>query len=88
MNLQDENPTIAFGPDMEDKSKFPPPFFIALTIHDKMLHTCLLDSSASHNLIPKVVMEALGLNVTKPYHDSYSFDSKEVKCFTVIRLGC
>ena len=62
-----------------------PPFYISLNIHDKVLHNCLLDSGASHNLMPKVVMDELGLNITKPYHDFFSFDSRKVKCLGLIK---
>jgi hypothetical protein len=34
--------------------------------------------------MPKFVMEELGLEITKPYQDLYSFDSKKVKCLGVI----
>jgi hypothetical protein len=44
-----------------------------------------MDSGASHNLMPKTVMEELGLEVTKAYHDLYSFDSKRVQCLGVIK---
>ena len=30
-------------------------------------------------------MEALGLSITKPYHDLYAFDSRAVKCLGVIK---
>ena len=50
-----------------------------------MLHNCLLDSGASHNLMLKEIMEALGLTITKPYHDLYAFDSRVVKCLGVIK---
>ena len=30
-------------------------------------------------------MEALGLSITKPYHDLYAFDSWAVKCLGVIK---
>ena len=87
INLQDEHPTIFVGsssPDqLEKKSDFPPPFYVSLTVHEKLLHNCLLDSGASHNLMPKVVMEALGLSVTRPYHDLFSFDSRAVQCLGV-----
>ena len=54
INLQDDNPTIYFGPDIAEKDDDSiPPFYISLNVHDKLLHNCLLDSSASHNLIPK-----------------------------------
>ena len=50
-----------------------------------MLHNCLLDSGDSHNIIPKAVMESLGLSITKPYHVLFAFDSREVKCLGVIK---
>ena len=50
-----------------------------------MIHNCLLDSEASHNLMPKEFMEALGLSITKPYHDLYAFDSRAVKFLGVIK---
>ena len=50
-----------------------------------MIHNCLLDSGASHNLMPKAVKEALGLSITKPYHDLFAFDSRAVKCLGVIK---
>jgi hypothetical protein len=42
-------------------------------------------SGASHNVMPKVVMEELSLEITKPYQDLYSFDSKKVKCLGLIK---
>jgi len=62
-----------------------PSFYVSLTIHDKILHNCLLDTGASHNLMPKVVMEELGLNITRSYHDLFTFDSKKVKCLGLIK---
>lgn len=35
--------------------------------------------------MPKIVMDKLGLEITKPYHDLYSFDSKKVKCMGLIK---
>ena len=48
----------------------------------------MLDSGASHNLMPKVVMESLGLEITKPYKYLYSFDSSRVKCLGLIKDLC
>jgi hypothetical protein len=62
-----------------------PPFYTSLNIHDKVFHNCLMDSRASHNLMTKTVMEELGLEVTKAYHDLYSFDSRRVQCLRVIK---
>lgn len=49
------------------------------------LHNTMLDSGASHNLMPKVIMDNLGLDITKPYKDMYLFDSRKVKCIGLIK---
>jgi len=49
------------------------------------LHNAMLDSGASHNLMPKVIMETLGLQVTRPYKDLFSFDSKRFQCVGLIK---
>jgi ribonuclease HI len=85
VNLQDEKPVVILGPLVEDRDDSSPPFYTSLNIHDKVLHNCLMDSGASHNLMPKTVMDELGLEVTKTYHDLYSFDSRKVKCLGVIK---
>ena len=70
---------------MEDRDDSSPPFYTSLNIHDKVFHNYLMDSGASHNLMPKIVMEELELDVTKTYHDLYSFDSRKVKFLKVIK---
>jgi ribonuclease HI len=45
----------------------------------------MLDSGASHNVMPKAIMDKLGLEVTRPYGDLYSFDSRRVKCLGMIK---
>jgi ribonuclease HI len=85
VNLQDDKPTITIGHVIEDRDDSCPPFYISLNVHEKFLHNCLLDSGASHNLMPKVVMDELGLEVTKPYHDLFSFDSRKVICLGLIK---
>jgi hypothetical protein len=85
VNLQDEKHVLILGPYVEDRDESSPPFYTSLNIHDKVLHNFLMDSGASHNLMPKIVMEELGLEVTKTYHDLYSFDSRKVKCLRVIK---
>jgi len=85
ISLQDERPVVVLGPMVEDRDDSSPPFYTSLNIHDKVLHNCLMDSGASHNLMPKVVMEELGLEVTRAYHDLYSFDSRRVQCLGVIK---
>jgi ribonuclease HI len=85
LNIYDDKPTITLGQMVEDRDESCPPFYISLNIHEKTLHNCLLDSGASHNLMPKAVMDELGLEITKPYHDLFSFDSRKVKCLGMIK---
>ena len=46
------------------------------------------ESGASHNLMPKAVMESLGFEITRPCKDIYSFDSSRVKCLGLIKDLC
>jgi hypothetical protein len=85
INLQDEKPVVILGPMVEDRNDSSPPFYTSLNIHDKVLHNCLMDLGASHNLMPKNFMEELGLEVTRAYHDLYSFDSRKVQCLGIIK---
>ena len=86
INLEEERHAIYMGNLVQSQNEDnPPPFYLSLNIHDNLLHNCLLHSRASHNLIPKKVMEELGLQVTKEYHDLYTFDSKRVQCMGVIK---
>ena len=45
----------------------------------------MIDSRASHNLMPKAIMEKLGLDITRPYHDLYSFNLGKVCCLGLIK---
>ena len=49
------------------------------------IHNAMLDLGAFHNLIPKMIMDQLGLDVTRPYKDIFSFDSNKVKCLGLIK---
>ena len=49
------------------------------------MHNAMLDSRASHNLMPKGEVESLGLEVNQPYKYLYSFDSQKVKCLGLIK---
>ena len=60
--INDDAPTIVLGPRIEDNNEEDfPPFYVILNVHDMILHNAMLDSSASHNMIPRVVVESLGL---------------------------
>jgi hypothetical protein len=85
INLEYDRPTIMFGPHIENSKDPVAPFYITLTMHDHLLHNFMLDFGASHNLMPKVIMEKLHLEVTRPYQDLYCFDSRKVKCLSMIK---
>jgi hypothetical protein len=85
ITLQDENPAVILGPLIEYRDDSSPPFYTSLNIHDKVLHNYLFDLGTSHNLMPKSVMDEFGLEITKTYHDLYSFDSRKEKCLGVIK---
>jgi hypothetical protein len=85
VNIYDDMPTIVLGQMVEDRDERCQPFYVSLNIHEKTLHNYLLDSGTSHNLMPKEVMDELGLDITKTYHDIFSFDSRKVKCLGMIK---
>jgi hypothetical protein len=86
-NVQDDHPAILFGPLVEESGDDGdvPPFYVSLKIHDVTFNSAILNSGASHNLMPKVIMDELGLDITRPYKDLFSFDSKKVKCLGLIK---
>ena len=70
ISLQDEKPSVVFGPssDMIDETVLP--FYVTLKVHDFLLYNCMLDPISSHNLMPKVNMDQLIwklLNLTMIY---------------------
>ena len=89
-NLNDDQPELIFGPNIEGRYQEGPvpPFYVSLNVHDKILHNAMHDLGASHNLMPKAVMENLGLEITRPYKDLYSLDSSRVICLGLIKDLC
>jgi hypothetical protein len=87
LNIQDDHPAILFGPRVEESSDADevPPFYVSMKIHDMTLHISMLDSRASHNMMPKVVMDQLGLDINMPYKCLFSFDSRKLKCLGLIK---
>jgi hypothetical protein len=85
INLEDDRPTIMFDLHIENAKDYVAPFYIMLTVHDHLLHKCMLDSGVSHNVMPKFIMEKLGLDIIIPYQDLYSFDSSKVKCLGMFK---
>ena len=66
VNVIDDHPNLLFGPvvvgNLEDSEV--PPFYLSFRVHDYILYNDMLDSMASHNLIPKAIMDNLGLEIT------------------------
>ena len=87
VNVEDDQPELIFGPALDGQSPDSdvPPFYISLRLHEYVLHNAMFDSGASHNLMPKAIMEKLGLDITRKYHDLYSFDSSRVRCIGLIK---
>jgi hypothetical protein len=87
LNVQDDHPAILLSPHVEESGDDGdvPPFYINLNIHDVTIHNAMLDSRSSHNLMPKVIIEELSLDITRPYKDFFSFDSRKVKCLGLIK---
>lgn len=86
-NVADDEPAILFGPTLEGAPEDIeiPPFYLSLKLHDLILHNSMLDSGASHNLMPKAIMDKMGLSITQFYHSPYSFDSRRVKFLGLIK---
>ena len=85
ISLQDEKPSVVFGPSSDMIDEIVPPFYVTFKTHDVLLYNCMIDSSASHNLMPKAIMDQLQLQVTHSYHDLYTLDSKKVPCLGLIK---
>ena len=86
LEVTDDNPTIVLGSNIDNvDNEEVPPFYMRLNVHDMVLHNAMLDSSASHNLMPKGVVESLGLEITRTYKVLYYFDSKRVKFLGLIK---
>lgn len=84
--LQDDTPAKFFGPIMQNiVEEDVLLFYVPLKIHDLLLHNTMIDSGASHNVIPKEVMDNLGLYITIPYKDLISFDPRKVRCLGLIK---
>jgi hypothetical protein len=86
INLEYDKPNIIFVPHFEAVKYIVAPFYITLTLHNHLLHNWMLDSGASHNVMPKAIMDRLGLEITRPYGNLYSFDSRKVKCIGMIKI--
>lgn len=65
VNVANDELAIIFGLALEGKLEDSevPPFYLSLKLHEFILHNPMLDFGASDNLMPKVIMEKLGLGI-------------------------
>lgn len=75
LHIQDDSPTFLFGPRATERNEYVPTNYVNFKFHDMVLHNAMLDSVDSHNLIRMIVMDTLGLDITRPYKDLFSFHS-------------
>lgn len=87
VNVKYDQLELLFGPALEGQSEDSDvaPFYINLRLHDYVLNNAMFDLRVSHNLMPKEIMEKLGLDITGKYHDLYSFDFGRVRCISLIK---
>lgn len=67
VDLQDNQQDIIINPMIENCEDNSPSFYVSLSIYDEILHNCPLDTRASHDPMPKAIMDKLSLDITKPY---------------------
>ena len=86
LELTDDAPNIVLGHRIEDTNEEDvTTFYVRLNVHEMILHNDMLYSGASHNLMPRVVVESLRLEITRPYKDLFYFDYRKVKCLGLIK---
>ena len=65
LEVNDDAPTISFGTRLKNGDEEEvPPYYLSLNVHNMVIHNSMLDLGESHNLMPKGVVESLGLEVT------------------------
>ena len=70
-------PPLSLGPKLKMwMMRKIPLFYLSLNVHDMIVHNAMIEYGASRNLMPKGVVESLGLEITRAYKYMYSFDSK------------
>jgi ribonuclease HI len=71
--------------DVIDLDPGVPPFYISVLIFDFVLHNCVADTGARHNVMPLRVMRRLGLECTGPCKDLLALDSRTVETIGYIK---
>ena len=53
-------------------------------MNDILLHSCMLDSGSSANIMTRKFIKKLNLKITRPYHNVCTMDSREVEVVGII----
>jgi hypothetical protein len=61
-----------------------PPFFMTLTMNNKNLNNCMLDTGVGANMMSLKVMRQVGLKVPQPYKNVCGFESKAIPTHGVV----
>lgn len=61
------------------------PFLLSLVVNNLTLQNCMLDSSASANVMPLSSMNQLEMEITRPYKNVCGFDSKSIAVFGLMK---
>ena len=65
LNIQYGSPTFLFGSHATKINEYVPAFYVTFNIHDMVLHNSMLDLGASHSLMCKIVMDNIGMDITR-----------------------
>ena len=68
-----------------------PPFFISFEINELIIHNCMVDCGATHNMMPLSVIRTIGLDCTRHYQVGeciFSIDSISVLAYGEIKYFC
>lgn len=71
----DPIPAIYLGSTITNNPSQVDPFYLTLTINNKMIKNCMIDSGAMMNIMPVGVMKELGMGVDTTFGKCYSMDN-------------
>jgi hypothetical protein len=74
--LQDDHFRVQYGENL--------PFFMTLTMNNKYLNNCMLDTGVGANMMSLKVMQQMGFKVTRPYRNVCGFESKAILTHGVV----
>lgn len=83
-----ESATSLVQPSREvetSKQVRPPPLYVSLIIGGKLVHTCMIDLGASSLVMPRCVVDALGMKYEPIVKDVLYLDGSTIKTIGILR---